>query len=313
MSTLYLERANLRVSMESRHLRLHSSQGGSSTVPLDMLERVVVRGRMQLDSSVLGRLAGAGIAVTFLSNRSHRRRAMLLGSGGQDARRRLWQYRAVEDDHLGTLIARRLLQAKLTACTEGIDEMLDYRPDRRRQLLRSRKTITSMRKGMNAGDRDTMLGLEGAAARAWFSALANVLPPRWQFEGRNRRPPRDPVNAVLSLAYTLLHADACSTAWATGLDPMLGFLHEPAHGRESLACDLIEPLRPRVDLVLWRSFAERDFRQHHFGTTNQGCHLTGSGRQVFYPLWESVATPWRRYLRIACTKLVRELERQERP
>jgi len=315
MSTLYLEHANFQISSESLHLRLRSSAGDCSTLPLEMLERVVIRARQQLDSATLGKLAEAGIAVTILSNRGHRRRAIVLGRGGQDARRRLWQYRVVDNQVQSTPIARQLLQAKLNACVEGIDEILDYRPDQRRQLLRSRKTIVSMRQGMSAGDRDTMLGLEGAAARAWFTALASVLPPIWHFEGRNRRPPRDPVNAALSLAYTLLHADACSIAWATGLDPMLGFLHEPAHGRESLACDLIEPLRPRVDLALWRSFAERDFRQHHFGNTNQGCHLTGSGRKMFYPLWESMATPWRRYLRLGCMKLVRELERigQARP
>lgn len=307
MSTLYLDRNDLQVTAESRHLRLRAADGLSTTVPMRLLERVVVRGRVGLDSSLLGLLAEAGIAITFLGARSHKRRAILLGSGGQDASRRLLQYRALHDTESKLQIARQVLDRKLGATLTGIDTMLEQRPDCRYTLLKSRRTIAAMQSGLPAGDCDTMLGLEGAAAHAWFQALAAVLPQQWGFTGRNRRPPRDPFNSCLSLAYTLIHSDACQVAWSVGLDPMLGFLHEPLHGRESLACDLVEPLRPRIDLVFWRAFAERRFQPHHFSETAQGCYLTKPGRQRFYPLWESHAAPWRRYLRLACVKLVKML------
>lgn len=311
MSTLYLDRNDLQVTAQSRHLRLRAGDGLSTTVPMRLLERVVVRGRVSLDAGLIGMLAEAGVSVTFLSGRSHRRRAIMLGQGGQDASRRLLQYRALHDPDLKIAIGRGFLDAKLHATLCGLDQMLNQRPDQRLALTRARRTVASMKKSLTVGDCDTMLGLEGAAAHAWFQALAAVLPARWEFTGRNRRPPRDPFNSCLSLAYTLLHSDACSIAWSIGLDPMLGFLHEPLHGRESLACDLVEPLRPRIDLAFWRAFAERQFDSAHFSTSAQGCYLTKSGRQRFYPFWESLAGPWRRYLRLACHQLLKRLHQSE--
>lgn len=311
MSTLYLDRQDLEICLEGRHLRLRVPPGTSTTIPLSGFQRLVVLGKVGLDSSVLGAMAEAGIAVTLLSGRSHRRRGIVLGAGGQDASRRLDQYRASTHPSAKTAIARHLLAGKLAAQSQGLGEMLTARPDQRRTLLRKQQSIQRVLKALASSQSEGFLGLEGAAARAWYEALAVVLPPALEFSGRNRRPPRDPFNALLSLAYTLMHADAVSTAWSIGLDPMIGFLHEPLHGRESLACDLIEPLRPRIDLALWRAVAERQIRLEHFNSGENGCYLTKSGRSQFYPLWETIAPPWRRYLRRLSLGLVRYVGRPD--
>ena len=94
---------------------------------------------------------------------------------------------------------------------------------------------------------ERLRGIEGAAAAAYFQGFTRLFPPSLEFTGRNRRPPRDPVNAVLSLSYTPLHFEAVQAVCAAGLDPLIGFYHELVFGRESLASDLIEPLWPKVD------------------------------------------------------------------
>ena len=99
--------------------------------------------------------------------------------------------------------------------------------------------------------------MEGAAQAAYFRAYCSLFAEALAFNGRNRRPPRDPVNACLSLGYTLVHFEAARAAYAAGLDPFLGFFHEIAFGRESLACDLMEPVRPLVDAWLWEMFRSR--------------------------------------------------------
>lgn len=307
MSSLYLDRKNLEVRVEGRHLRLRVPPGASTTIPLAGFDRMVVLGKVGLDSSLLGALAEAGIAVAFLSGRSHRRRAMLLGAGGQDASRRLLQYRASIDPETRTDISRGLLAGKLSTQAGGLAEILALRPDQRRVLLKKQRSIEAIAVKLPTAVPDELLGLEGAAARAWYEALAAVLPSDLNFSGRNRRPPRDPFNALLSLSYTLIHADAVALAWAVGLDPMIGFLHEPLHGRESLACDLIEPLRPRIDLALWRLVAERQILAEQFSDGENGCYLSKTGRGLFYPLWETLAPAWRRYLRRLCLGLVRHL------
>lgn len=81
----------------------------------------------------------------------------------------------------------------------------------------------------------------------YFEGLTALFPAELGFTGRNRKPPRDPVNAALSLSYVLLYADAAIAAHQAGLDPFVGFLHKPEFGRHSLACDLMEPARPLVD------------------------------------------------------------------
>jgi len=117
------------------------------------------------------------------------------------------------------------------------------------------------------------------------------------------------VNAVLSLAYTLVHSDALAQAHAAGLDPYLGFLHEPEYGRPSLAADLMEPLRPRVDAWVWEQFRQRNLRPERFTRRDdQGCHLDKEGRAHFYPAYEEAARPWRRWLRAATYALVRHLQ-----
>jgi len=112
---------------------------------------------------------------------------------------------------------------------------------------------------------------------------------------------------VLSLGYTLLHFTAVQAAHGAGLDPLLGFYHEPSYGRESLACDLMEPLRPRLDRWVWGLFRERTLLAEHFVWDKGACLLNKAGRQIFYPRFEVAARLWRRYLRQQSYHLANEL------
>jgi CRISPR-associated protein Cas1 len=140
-----------------------------------------------------------------------------------------------------------------------------------------------------------------------FHGYTRLFAPELNFSGRNRRPPRDPVNACLSLGYTLLHFDAVRAAHAAGLDALLGFYHRPAVGRESLACDLIEPIRPLVDDWLWTQFSERHLRSEHFSDDRGACLIGKAGRSHFYASWETFAPLPRRWLRTTCARLAAEL------
>ncbi len=138
-------------------------------------------------------------------------------------------------------------------------------------------------KVVNAKHRATVRGLEGAGAAAFFRGYTQLFAPALCFQARRRRPPPDPVNVCLSLGYTLLHAQAVQACWASGLDPMIGFLHLPCHGRESLACDLVEPWRAHVERWVWRQFSDRHQRPEHFGRDGAGACLIGkAGRAQFY-------------------------------
>ena len=110
---------------------------------------------------------------------------------------------------------------------------------------------------------------------------------RFDFEGRNRRPPRDPVNALLSLGYSLLAKDLTITCAAVGLDPYLGFYHQPRHGRPALALDLMEPFRSLVvDSTVITAINNRMIEPKHFVSAGDAVALTAEGRKSFFRAYE---------------------------
>ena len=157
----------------------------------------------------------------------------------------------------------------------------------------------------------SLRGLEGAAAAAYFAAYFSAFAPALGATTRNRRPPKDPVNAVLSLSYTLLYSQASSACWAAGLDPALGALHTLVHNRAALACDLMEPHRPRIDLWVWQLFRSETLRPEHFGHDGAGACLLGkAGRSHFYGAWEAIAKQQSRSLLRQARHLARTFDAQ---
>lgn len=309
MATLLLDRAELEIRADGDALALYEQGSRSGTVPLKLLERVVIQGaRTRLDSGVLLKLAEAGAAVLLLSPRASRRVAVVLGPRHNDAALRVAQARRVTDDGFCAEWARQLVAAKLRRQHRLLIVAEQRRPDQRKAVFDARATLDRIAaqiapQGAPAPSTATLRGLEGSAARAYFQGLAALFPPALNFCGRNRRPPRDPVNACLSLAYTLLHFDAVRAAHMSGLDPLLGFYHRPAFGRESLASDLIEPLRPLADEWVWQLFAARTLREEHFTADKGACLLGKAGRGRFYVEWERFAATPRRWLRMRCARL----------
>ena len=308
MTTLYLDRPDLELRKEPGALVIYRDQQRIRSVPLGVLERVVVHGNVTLKTSVLAGLAERDIGLLVLGGRMAEHRAMLLGRPHGDVRIRMAQFQAHADTERRLALAKAFATGKIAAQARLLERAQTARPDRRRELSRGLNAISAQQARVaDALAIEALLGHEGAAASAYFPALASVFPPALGFKDRNRRPPRDPVNACLSLAYTLIHADAARAAWAAGLDPLLGFLHEPARGRESLASGIVEPLRPHVDEWVWRLMRERTLRDDHFAQIEGACLLSKTGRARFYPAWESNAKGLRRLLRFSVRTLVRTL------
>jgi CRISPR-associated protein Cas1 len=155
----------------------------------------------------------------------------------------------------------------------------------------------------------SLLGIEGIAARTYFQNFAGMLKVgsghsadelgakeaatesgsllSFDFEGRNRRPPRDPVNALLSLGYSLLTKDLTITCASVGLDPYLGYYHQPRFGRPALALDLMEPFRPLiVDSAVLSAINQRMVTLDHFVAGGNSVALTPEGRKAFFQAYE---------------------------
>lgn len=311
MATLYVDRRDAALRRDGEALALYVAGERQGTVPIALLERVVLRGTVETDTGVLGALADAGVAVVLLSGRHSRNLGTLIGALHGDAERRLAQYALYQDVPRRTAWARYLVRRKLIGQERLLRRAMLARPDARHPLSKALDTLVPLRarlaEDQASADLPTLLGIEGAAAAAYFGGLAALFPPALGFVGRNRRPPRDPVNACLSLAYTLGHAECLHACHIAGLDPFLGFFHEPSHGRESLASDVLEPMRPRLDAWVWHLFRERLLRPDHFTRQDEACLLGKAGRAVFYAEYEQLLRPLRRLLRRGLMQFVRVL------
>lgn len=310
MSTLYVDHKNIELRYSGGVVEVHEPAGRRGSIPLTGLERVVLHGQIRLSTSVIGAFLRAGASVVLLGGRRSRYLATCVGKPHNDVRRRLGQFDAYRDRAARESWARELVKAKVGAQRRLVLKALAARPDERPALFRANRFLESALERLTSSEAlavPVLLGMEGAAAAAYFSAYATLFAPSLGFSRRRRRPPPDPVNACLSLAYTLLHFEAVAACHGAGLDPMLGLYHEPAYGRESLAADAIEPFRPHVDEWVWQMFRRRVFTGRAFHREGRAVLLGKQGRARFYEHFNPLAHALRRLLRMQLQRTAREL------
>lgn len=296
MTSLYVDRRGVTLKADGEALVFYENGARVGTVPLAPLSRVFLRGDVTLSSSLLGKLGERSIGVVVLSGRKALP-TMLLGRPHNDAARRVAQYRLAQDGDFCVRFARAIVEAKLRTQAAFLAERRDAEPQSRYLLTLAVRRLEAAIAAVDAqGSTASLRGLEGAGAAAYFEGFGDLLPPSLKFKNRNRRPPKDPANAVLSLGYTLLHAEAVLALYGAGLDPFIGFFHGLDFGRESLACDLVETLRVEVDRHALMLFRSERLRADDFTTVDGACLLGKAGRARFYGEWEGLAERLRKNL-----------------
>jgi CRISP-associated protein Cas1 len=293
MTTLYIDRKGAEIDVENDTVVVRIAGERCGTVPLKPLERVVVFASAKLSTRCLARLAENGTGLLIISGSKRAASATLMGQPRGDVELRMAQYAFVKDEPLRAHLSRGLVTAKITAQLALLRRAEESR-GRSLALSRAIETLTSVLDNIATApaSRARLRGLEGGAAAGYFTALTTLFPASLRFDKRSRRPPRDPVNACLSLGYTLLHFEAVREAVAHGLDPMVGAYHDLTAGRESLACDFSEPLRPAVDRFVLALFIAAKLRAEDFSTSEaQGCRLKKEARRDFYAAYEQDEAP----------------------
>ena len=299
MGTLFVDRKDSHLALEGNVLALRLPDQPVQRIPVNLIARVFIRSNTELTSGTLTGLAERGIAITLLGGRRGDRVATLVGSSAADVRARITQIQRLSDESFNRAWCSSVLTAKLRSQKRLLKTAQAARPDQRKPLHDAIHTLADCLARLREDlDVPTLRGLEGAAAAAHFRGLSCLFAPSLQFTARRRRPPADPVNACLSLGYTLLYAQAIEACHAQGLDPAVGYLHRPAHGRASMACDLMEPSRAHVDAFVWELFRSGELEAAHFGRDgSDACLLGKTGRSRFYARWARQARPLNRHLR----------------
>ena len=313
MESLYIDRRDTTLNVEGERLTIrHPDAVKPQSIPLAHLQFVVISANTALDTHVLQGLSRAGVALIVLNPRKGDDASFTLPFRHGHALRRMAQYSFCQNEAHRSKASRNLVDFKIVSQMRTLTRLLRHHPQQRRPLTRSLEILQGIRDKLRQGDinRDSLRGYEGAAANAYFLALTYCVPAALQFTGRNRRPPADPVNALLSLTYTLVHYEAVRSLCGVGLDPLLGFYHDLSYKRESLACDLVETLRARVDYWVIRLFNQQVLQLDQFSVDerlNGTCQLGKAGRGQFYAAYESEARHWRKLLRRISRRWVKEL------
>lgn len=303
---LYLNKPGLRIGIKEEVLQVKEEKSLLDEVRLMDVSHVSLFGNIQISTQAVQALCEAEIPVSYFSmggwfygiTRGHELKNVFL---------RIEQFRLARDAATCLRLAQRFVYGKIR--------------NHRTLLMRNHlepppAALAKLKLGadaaLTAASLEELLGIEGAAAGAYFEQFSGMIkvaddlaeePPagaaekplqstfNFNFTHRNRRPPTDPVNALLSLAYSLLSKDCVLAALAVGFDPYVGFYHQPRFGRPALALDLMEEFRPLVaESTVLSCINNRVITESDFVRAGQAVNLSAAGRRRFFQMYEQRMT-----------------------
>ena len=242
MEAVYIMEAGCYIRREGNSLCVVKDGRTIEQIPAEDLNRLILVGRMNLTGAVLDFLIRRRVETVFMTP-TGRFRARLGIDEHKHVSLRKAQYLQLSAPDFAVRTARCIVAGKLDNMARFLRLRGRHYDDEALRAAAAGLKVTAARLA-NVADLDRIRGLEGAATRLYFQIFGRLIRnDGFTFNGRNRRPPLDPVNALLSFVYTLLTNEVLSAIKARGLDPYMGALHEISYGRPSLACDLVEEYR----------------------------------------------------------------------
>ena len=290
---LYLNSPGLYVGRKGEVLEIRDKKTVLQEVRIRDINHLGLFGNIQVSTQVVQELCDQEVPITFFSGGGWFY-GITHGLGLTNVFTRVAQFDVAREKRRALIFARSFVAGKIR--------------NQRTMLMRNHEEppvplLNRLRQAVNdallAKSLDELLGIEGAAAANYFGAFAGMLKPEaglegsftFDFRSRNRRPPRDPVNALLSLGYSLLAKDCAIAAAAVGFDPYVGFYHQPRYGRPALALDIMEEFRPLVaDSVAVTLVNNRMLDESHFVRAGNAVNLTARGRKIFFETYEARLT-----------------------
>ena len=303
-AVLYLQEPGAHVGKRSEHLVVKKNGAELQRIPMTAVSQVVVFGNVQLSTQAIETLTANEVPIIYLTGHG-RFIAAVQPAPAKNVQLRVNQFRLFADPARALALARAVVRAKIS--------------NQRTLLMRSLRSLAPLANGDGADADDgrrgsdepaardmadlltrldrihepaVLLGTEGQAAALYFSQFGRMLKSpvpgaAFDFKSRNRRPPRDPVNCLLSFAYALLVKDCFSALCTVGFDPYHGFYHAGRHGKPSLALDLMEEFRAVIaDSVVLTLINNGSLSSRDFLTWRSACQLTDDGRAKFFHAYE---------------------------
>lgn len=290
LNILYVTTPDAYLSKDGLNVVVSVKQKELFRIPAINIEGIVTFGYMGASPGLMKLCCDNGISLTFLSPHG-RFISRVQGATRGNVLLRKKQYQLSDDDCWSTHIARLMIAAKIQNYRSILRRYVrDYGEN---ESINQAICVLERTKhdALTAQDKATLLGYEGIASNIYFDVLQVLILNQktdFQFHGRNRHPPKDAVNAMLSFAYTLIANDVSSALETVGLDPYVGFLHTLRPGRMSLALDMMEELRAYLgdrfvlSLINRKQITSKDFMFQG----DEGVIMTDSGKRTFLSAWQ---------------------------
>lgn len=293
LNTLFITSEDAYLRLDGENVVVDRDREEVARFPLHTLQQIVCFSYAGATPALMGACVKRDVGLSFCTP-GGKFLARSAGVGCGNVLLRRTQYRAADDPTESCRIARSMIFGKIYNARWSIertrrDHSLRINEEKFRTVSESLKMLLPLI--LEESDSEALRGLEGAASTAYFGLFDDMLLRQKEdffFHGRNRRPPMDNVNAMLSFAYSLLANDCASALESVGLDAYVGFLHRDRPGRASLALDIMEELRPCMadrfvlTVVNNRVLSSEDFTKEESGAVR----MTDTGRQKFLKQWQ---------------------------
>lgn len=291
LNTLYVTTPEAYLSKDGLNVVISVKQNEIFRIPIHNIEQIITFGYMGASPGLMKLCADNGVSLTFLSPQG-RYISRSQGPTKGNVLLRKAQYKNSDDESYSIHLCKLFIGGKIQNYRNilrrfirdnGEDAAIEYAA---KELLRCKRKV------LNADSIDSVRGIEGEAANTYFSVFSHLLLNQkddFVFNGRNRRPPKDAINAMLSFVYTLICNDMTAALETVGLDPYVGFMHTLRPGRASLALDMMEELRAYLgdrlvlSLINRRQITIKDFLQQG----DNGIIMTDSGRKTILVAWQN--------------------------
>ncbi|HIS40997.1 MAG TPA: type I-C CRISPR-associated endonuclease Cas1 [Candidatus Aphodovivens avistercoris] len=293
LNTLYVFTENAYLALDGENVVVKAEGKEIGRIPLHTLESIASFSYRGASPALMGKCVECGVALNFF-DRKGRFLAAACGESKGNVLLRKAQYEASNSEEKSLAIARNFIVGKLFNSRWVLERAIrdhSLRIDVQAVSDASGKIKASIDHARTCGSLETLRGIEGDAAAEYFGVFGELIlrdKEAFGFGGRVRRPPTDPVNAMLSLFYTVLSRDCASALEGVGLDSYVGLLHADRPGRQSLALDLMEELRSVfVDRFVLSAINNRIAKPSHFVTRETGeVRISDEGRKALFGFWQ---------------------------
>ena len=281
MSFVYVVEDGSVIGLEGGVLKISHKNGSSVKVPKETIEGISIFGNSQMTTQCTKFCLERGIRVSFFSKAGNYF-GRLLSTGHISVSRLKRQVHLAEDSSFTLELGKKIIEAKINNQYVVAKRYLRHSVlDMENELF---QITNSRKKVQSAGSIEQIMGYEGIASRSYFKILSAVIRDDFKFSGRNRQPPKDPFNSMLSLGYTMVMYEIYGELENHGLNPYVGFVHQDREKHPTLASDMMEEWRAiLVDSAVMSLVQgnEIDREQFFYNEENGGCFLTREGMKTF--------------------------------